>query len=184
MTKLQIREQMPEFVFDTPFETEITFSDRTKGKKTALVFLRYYGCPLCQYDMAQYAAHYEKIKAAGGQLFIVLQSDPDKLLKELGGEHTFPFEIICDKDQKLYHRFEIKPAKNQIGMAGPKTLLKLAKVKAEGFSHGDYEGEELQLPAAFVQDEEGIIQYAHYAKTVDDLPDAAEIAEIMNRNNE
>ena len=65
-------------------------SEAAGGKKLALVFLRYYGCTLCQYDLSQYAKNYEKITAAGGELLVVLQSDPDLLREDMGKEDMFP----------------------------------------------------------------------------------------------
>lgn len=113
-------------------------------------------------------------------MFIVLQSDPKRLAEELGSEEAFPFTIICDPEQKLYREFEMKPAKSKMSLAGPSTMIKLAKVTASGLKHGEYEGEEMQLPAAFILDAKGMITYAHYAKTLDDIPDTDAIVEKFN----
>ena len=56
-----------------------------------------------------------------------------------------PFEIVCDPQQKLYGELDIRPAKDKMELAGGDALGKIAKVKEEGFQHGAYEGEELQL---------------------------------------
>ena len=50
---------------------------------------------------------------------------------------------------------------------------------AAGFSHGRYEGEELQLPAAFILQPDLTVTYAHYAKVIDDVLDAVQIADMM-----
>ena len=81
MPKLTVGTQMPDFTFDTPFESGRTLAE-TAGKtagKTALVFLRYYGCTLCQYDIHQFTAQYDKIAASGGHMLVVLHSEPAKL---------------------------------------------------------------------------------------------------------
>ena len=57
MGKISAGDILPDFVFDTPYEKNCRLSDvanRVKGK-TALVFLRYYGCTLCQMDIIGFA---------------------------------------------------------------------------------------------------------------------------------
>lgn len=180
MPRLQVNSQMPDFTFATPFETDRTLAEtagRLKGK-TALVFLRYFGCTLCQYDMQGFAEKYDRITATGGQLLVVLQSNPEKLAKELAPD-TFPFEIICDPEQVLYRSLEISPAKSMAEMADIETLKKIAKVTLSGLRHGDYEGEELQLPATFVVTPNLTLTYVHYGKTGGDVPTSEELAELL-----
>ena len=50
---------------------------------------------------------------------------------------------------------------------------------AAGYKHGACEGNELQLPAAFVVDKEGRISYAHYGKSAGDTPDVRSLAELL-----
>lgn len=75
--RLTVGEVMPNFTYDTPFATALTLSDTVqKTSKTALLFLRYYGCTLCQYDIHQLTENYHQITDVGGQVIVVLQSDP------------------------------------------------------------------------------------------------------------
>jgi len=180
MAKIIAGQKMPDFAFNTPFETGRALAEtaRRTGGKTALVFLRYYGCTLCQYDIHQFAAQHDKIAAAGGQMLVALQSDPEKLAGELTKE-SLPFDILCDPGQNLYKEFDIAPAESQAKMADAATMGKIAKAKLAGFKHGDYEGDELQLPAVFVVDPELNVTYAHYGKTVSDIPTPEELAELL-----
>ena len=77
-----------------------------------------------------------------------------------------PFEIICDPQMALYRRFDIQPAKSKLGLAGKQVLYKLASAEKLGLKHGLYEGDELQLPAAFIIDSEMQVLYAHYGKNL------------------
>ena len=54
-----------------------------------------------------------------------------------------------------------------------------AKAAALGFSHGDYEGNEQQLPAMFIVEEDGTVSFAHYAKGIMDMPTVDELLEIL-----
>jgi Peroxiredoxin len=170
---------MPDFTFDTVYETGLALKDiAVKAKKTAIIFLRYYGCTLCQYDIHVLAQNYDKLTANGGQIFIVLQSNPVKLAEKLP-KGSLPFEIICDPDQVLYKKFEIQPAASMVKLGDGKTMLKIGKATKAGFKHGDYEGEELQLPAVFVIDESGILNYVHYGKSAGDIPDISELELLL-----
>lgn len=180
MSKLTVGAQMLDFTFDTPFESGRTLAETT-GKtagKTALVFLRYYGCTLCQYDIHQFTQAHDKIAAAGGQMLVVLQSDPAKLAAQLK-PGDLPFDIVCDPEQKLYKEFEIAPAESKAKMADLKTMGKIAKATAGGFKHGDYEGDELQLPACFVMTPDRTLSYAHYGVSAGDVPTPEELAELL-----
>lgn len=171
---------MPDFGFSTPFKTGLTLAETVKEVpgKTALLFLRYFGCTLCQYDIHQFMVHYDAIKSKGGQLLIVLQSDPKKVAAQLE-PGDLPFSIICDPDAELYRRFGVAPAASKEKMAGPGTMEKIGKARAAGFEHGEYEGNELQLPAVFVMDKERRLEYVHYGAVVDDVPEPEKLAEKM-----
>lgn len=180
MARLNVGEKLPVFQYDTPFTSGVSISDTVKavGGKTALVFLRYYGCTLCQLDISEFAAGHEQIAATGGQMLIVLQSAPDGLAKQLN-PGDLPFDIVCDPDQTLYKEFEIAPAASMEAMIGEHDMEKIAKAKAAGFTHGEYEGEELQLPAVFVVDSDLTLTYVHYGKTAGDVPMPEELAELL-----
>ncbi len=180
MPRLSVGDRMPDFFFDTPFEAGRTLAQtaaRVRGK-TALVFLRYYGCPLCQYDMHRYAEAHEQLTAGGGQMLVALQSAPEQLAGQLQ-PGQLPYEIICDPQQALYRQLAIAPAASQKELAGLGTLFKLAKARAAGYRHGAYEGEELQLPAVFVLDRALQLTAVHYGARVDDLPGPKELAGLL-----
>ena len=172
-------DQLPDFVCDTPFEKGVHLADKLKAApKTALVLLRYYGCPLCQLDIHELAAHYNEITAAGGQLLVVLQSDPAKLAQQLQ-PGDLPFEILCDPDQKLYKALGVWPAPAMVKMGDEATMDKIRKAAAAGYTHGEFEGNELQLPAAFVADSQGRLLWAHYGVSAGDVPGADQLAKLL-----
>lgn len=180
MKKLEVGQLLPDFEYVTPFSEGNSMAETAAAaKKTALVFLRYWGCTLCQYDIHLLAQAHADICANGGQMLVVLQSDPARLAKELGSAGKLPFDVICDPEQKLYKAFGIEAAASMAKMADLKMLGKAIKATKAGFKHGEYEGEEKQLPAAFVVDNGCKLLYAHYAATVSDMPDAAELAKLL-----
>jgi peroxiredoxin len=180
MGKIREQQLMEDFTFDTSGRTGLIFSEAAANKKTVLLFLRYYGCTLCRLDMHVLREHYAEINGAGGQVFVVLQSAPELIERETQRE-PFPFTIICDPRQELYRRFEIRPASSKLAMAGGKTLKKIGLVKKYRFVHGEYEGEELQLPACFIVDQSFTVRYVRYAKNLADIPSPDELTAILRR---
>ena len=177
--KLEPGMKIENIIYDTPFRPAQSLSDKVSGHKTMLLFLRYYGCTLCQYDMAVLKEEYAKIHGVNGQVKVVLQSDPALLADELGSPDVYPFEIICDPDKTLYDLFEIAPAETMAQLGGGKVMEKIAKAKEMGLSHGRYEGVEEQLPAAFVIDDTLTVTYAHYGENGADIPSVDEMAELL-----
>ena len=169
---------IPNFKFQTAYEQDIDLYERLKGKKTFLLFLRYYGCTVCQVDIHNLKTDYEKFAQRGAQVLVVLQSDP-KLVEAEAPKGTLPFDIICDPEQTLYKQFEIKPAKSMLGLVSFSLPGKMGAAKKMGFEHGKYEGNEQQLPAVFLLDENGKVMYAHYAKNLTDMPSHDEMLSML-----
>lgn len=176
--KLEKGLSMPDFSYLNPYKCEEQkFSEFAKGKKTYVVFLRYFGCTVCRLDLHIYAERIKEFTDKNAQLMVVLQSNP-KIVADEAPEGTFPFEIACDPTQSIYKEFEIEPAKNKLALVGSSPFAAMKKMKAAkkfGFQHGEYEGNEEQLPAVVLVDENGNITYSHYAKNLVDIPSVDEM---------
>lgn len=180
MAKLKTNDLFPDFLYSTPYETDLNISETIKkADKTAILFLRYYGCPVCQLDLHELKENYFDLTDENTQLLVVLQSDPNNLKISLEKE-PFPFTIICDPQQQLYHMLEIEPAKSMAKMVNANALLKIAKAKSAGYKHGEYEGNELQLPATFIVNTNRMITYSHYGKSVADIPDIPQLKKLLS----
>ena len=84
-----------------------------------------------------------------------------------------------ESEQKLYREFAIEPAASMLKMMSFAALKKVVRSTKRGFRHGEYEGIEEQLPAAFLLQRDGTVLWAHYGKDVGDVPTARELAERM-----
>lgn len=177
--RVKAGDTLPDLLVDTAFETGLPLSRIVGGKPTLLLFLRYNGCPLCQLDMHELAAGYDAIKAVGGQAVVVLQSARETMAEQLGGPDALPYTILCDPEKKLYQRLAVWPAAGQMELMGPGLMEKMAQVQARGIQHGAYEGDEMQLPAAFAVDGALKVTWAHYGQGLADTPGAARIAELL-----
>ncbi len=166
--KIQKGTTFPDFTITTHMGESRQFAEITaQHKKTVLLFLRYYGCTICQLDLQAYAKRYAEFTAKEAEVIIVLQSTPEIVRK---GGMKIPYTVACDPDMTLYRQFEVSPAKGKLGLVSLKAIQKVRAAKKAGCVHGKSEGEELQLPATFVVDRSGVVIYSHYAKNVADIP--------------
>lgn len=180
MAKAVQGEKLVDFTYNTATASGLHISDAVKRVpgKTAIAFLRYFGCTLCQYNLHDFLTHYDAIAQTGGQLMVVFQSDP-ALVAEQTKENPLPFDIICDKDQELYKLFEIGAAPSKKELFDDEGRAFLEHIKANGFKHGAYEGNETQLPALFIVDSDMNLEHVHYGKLANDMPSALELAEML-----
>lgn len=174
--------EMPEFTYDTPFASNLSFKGETAGKPTVLLFHRYFSCMLCAAALQGLAASYEKIAAAGLQVKVVMQSSPESVNAAMGGVNAFPFDIICDPDRVLYERFNVFTADTIFDLPGDNIQAVLPMVGSMFGSDGapaPTEGAQDQLPAWFAIDTDGKIVHAHYGENLFDVPSAEAMLSIF-----
>ncbi|MEE9913528.1 MAG: AhpC/TSA family protein [Deltaproteobacteria bacterium] len=172
-SKLAIGDKAPDFKFATPWDKEITLYADAGNHPAILIFLRYYGCPVCQMEMASMKREIGPVAQKGARLFVVLQSAPETIVS-LIKKDDFPFTIICDPQGKIFRRYGVE-AGGMIKYLHPAGLLAAIKAISRGFGHGKFEGRETQLPAAFAMTADRLITYAHYGKNIGDMPPLSEM---------
>lgn len=176
--RITIGDVMEDFVVSTPYRERISLSDAMEGSAAVLYFLRYYGCTLCQLDMHTIASDHPRYKERGLKVLVVLQSAPETIREQLN-ENYEPFMVICDEDQTLYKQLGIEPAKSKEELIGGDSADKVAQARTEGFTHGKYEGEELQLPAVFVLDKDRKVLLSHYGSNAADIPNVETVLDSV-----
>lgn len=173
MARLEVGQKLPDFDALTKDGT-VRISELVQ-KNTLIVFLRYLGCSLCQYELYVLKEHIAEIDKTGGQVIAVLQSAPETLESV-----SFPFTVISDEKGKIYKLLDIKPAESKEQLGGEIGKAKRPKIKELGFQHGKYEGEELQLPAVFGVTPSLDVFYVKYGVEAADTPSAEEIVKILS----
>lgn len=178
LNRVREGDALPDFNYHTAYKSDINYLEKVKGRKNFLVFLRYFGCTVCQLDILEFADRYFELKDKGIEFTLVLQSDR-YLLKNQLDKNPLPFEIISDPNGDLYDKFNIRPAYSQGEMLSQEAFKKIIRAQGKGLEHGKYEGNEQQLPAVFLIDEEGKVEYSHYGKDIADIPSIDEIIEMV-----
>ncbi len=180
MSRLKKGDLVPDLIFHTQDREFQHIYDVLEGT-TIFWVLRYIGCTVCRFDVEQLIRRYGEFQAKGAQVYVVMQSGRETVRRDLEGK-KIPFEIICDEKQEFYQAFDVEPAVSKeqlIDSAGEKFRRKKAAAAAEGLVHGDYEGDELQLPAVFFVDESGGVLYAKYGENITDVPTIDEMLAML-----
>lgn len=170
MAQLQLTDgyDVPDFGFDTPWETQQKFYDNAGNDAAVLIFLRYQGCPVCQLNMVNIKKDIALFHQKKARFFVVLQSQPE-IVAGLNNKNDWPFTIICDPNSDLFRQFSVMPG-GIFKYLHPAGLAAAIKATCKGFRHGKFEGRETQLPALFIVSTDKRITYAYYGKTINDLP--------------
>jgi peroxiredoxin len=177
MKRLKAGDAVPDFDVKDIYGKPISASS-LKGKPYMIVFSRYIGCPICKMHVGMMPSLYSEIKRAGGELLLLLRSDPDVLKKQF--EKMKPeFHVIGDPDSRMYGNFGVRSC--IVGYLAPGSLAGALKAIRSGYRHGKFERGELQMPADFVVSAESEILYAHYGKHSNDLSDRVFLLEELKR---
>ena len=73
-----------DFTYQTPYGKTSTLKEKVqKADKTFLIFLRYYGCTICQLDIRAYRENYQKFLDKDAQILLVLQSAPATIAESI-----------------------------------------------------------------------------------------------------
>jgi peroxiredoxin len=171
-------EKMPDFLLETASGEKKPLSELAGSGKTALIFLRYYGCTLCQLNIHLYAKHYPEIVKEDGTILVVLQSTPESVQRQLT-DHSLPFAIVCDPEARLHRQLEIPSAHSKDELLGGDAMQKVTTAR-QLFTHGEYEGDELQLPAAFIMNHDLTLTYVRYGTNGGDVPDPNELSDLLH----
>lgn len=158
---------------------ETTLKEIVNKQKFILVFLRFYGCRVTQYDLRDLSLYADEISKRGYKLIVVLQSSIE-IIKNAYIEKKFPFEIISDSLGKLYSLFEVKSAIDKESLASENDKLKVKKADELGLKKGVLEGNPLQLPAEFIFDGEMNLKYSYYGKTSGDILSQKELLKRLD----
>ncbi len=184
---LKVGDRLEGFVYDLPNGSS---TELRPDRSTLIIFSRYYGCQICMATLQFVKGIYPLLKAAGCDVKFVMQSDMRTLAPARG---KYPFELIADPLCKLYDRYNVFEADSPFGMIlGDKIISKIIGKDVKRILHsGAFEGlaqsllgdsddtdggpRALQLPAFITVDKNLKVTYAHYSKTMADLPNIKEI---------
>lgn len=176
--RLQAGDRVPDFDFRTPWAPRQNFYDNIGNDPAVLVFLRYRGCPVCQMEMARLKREIDLFAQRGARVLVFLQSSPESVASSSNME-AWPFMIVCDPNGSIFRKFHVAPG-GVLKYLHPAGAIAAIQSIVRGFRHGRFEGQETQLPAAFVVNPMKIITYAYYGKHIGDVRAPATLSKELN----
>ncbi len=155
--KLKAGDPAPPFSLESVNHGNVSLEDY-RGKVTLLIFSRYFGCPVCQYEWDDLIDLREE---AGVEVVYFTQSSPENARRYLEGSPVdFPVIPVPEEDgrYRVYDDYGV----GSIGLGtGAKLLIRARKARKAGRVHGEHEGKETQSPADFIVDGEGRLSRAN-----------------------
>lgn len=136
----------PDFCIPNQSGESACASDLVTARDLLLVFHRFLGCSLAQYDMAEISEARQHLKDI--ELAVVLQS-PVSELQTSDFIRGCGYTVLADPEGVLYRTFGVTPAECKKTLIGGRTLDKIQLAREAGFQHGNDTGNPLQLPAVF-----------------------------------
>ncbi len=174
MNRLQKGSFAPNFEYQTHFDNDSKeYFTESQDKKSILFFLRYVGCLVCQLDIKRINDNLYLFRNKNTEIFVVIQSTTESIetYKKI---QQVDFKIVSDPSSKIYKDYAVKKG-NLFQFLHLKSIPKIIKSLKYGFRHGKFEGEETQLPAVFIVDENHKITYCYYGESISDLPSIDEL---------
>ena len=149
--ELKVGDKAPLFKLESYNAGTIDLAELIGKQKIALIFSRYFGCPICQVDLKHLLDRKAEIEGKGAKILYITQSG-EEIGKKFIEEKNITFPVIPSSKDELYAEYGLGLMTSG---AVAKLRSKLKEVKEFGFEHGEYEGWEKQGPGQFVIDTDG-----------------------------
>lgn len=153
----------PSFRVSSVNRGEVDLTQLLQASKVLLVFSRYWGCPVCQYEFDDLVAAKEALEARGILPVYINQSSEDRAREFLASRDDVWFPIIAATPRAGKHAYALYEEYG-VGALGITALAGLAKkalkAKKRGIVHGPKEGFERQSPAQVLVDQDGVVRHA------------------------
>lgn len=160
---------IPRFTYDTPSVPGNDFYALCDNDTPLmLIFLPNFGHPISREYITRYLKTLPKLK--GVRLACVVRSHAQVVAEALHGTE-FPFPLLCDPSSVLYGYFNIEQTNNLLNWSfAARRIFKEARL--QGYQ---YDKNEPQiLPLTLVVGREGKILFAHYGRSLTDMPEDCE----------
>lgn len=178
---MEVGEEIPDITLKDPFGNNAELHSLVAEKPTLLIFYRGGWCPYCNAHLSQLVEIEEQLYDMGIQILAVSPDQPS-YLKESAMEHELNYKLLSDSDMN---------ASKQFGLAFRVDSTTVNRYKENGLDLAERSGYDhylLPVPAAFLIDTEGTIQYRFfnpdYTIRIENEEILAAIKESLNVSSE
>lgn len=170
---LNIGEKAPLIIGVDQFDQAINSAEVLKEQKILLVFYRGNWCPYCRKHLASLQENLETLTQKG--VFVIVVT-PEKIerTKETSNDLNATFSIIHDINNKIMHDYKVAFDVNERNVTSyfGFTQKKIAAYNTEN-------NNTLPVPATYLIDSEGKIEYVHYNPDYHERSDFNEIIKMI-----
>ncbi|HEY7283594.1 MAG TPA: peroxiredoxin-like family protein [Actinomycetota bacterium] len=150
-------------------EGRAVLSSAWSAGTAVIVFLRYFGCPFCQMQVASLRDDRERFETADAEVVLVGQGSTEEAERFVQGRRL-PFRCLVDPDRSAYRAYGLgrgTPAQ----VYGPRVFVPFVKANLTGHPQLGLRGGSFhQMPGSFVVDRTGTLRFVHRNRTVADTP--------------
>jgi thioredoxin-dependent peroxiredoxin len=167
--KIKPNEQAPAFELVSAQGKTIDLADYN-DKTVLLVFFRFAGCPVCNFQMHTLIENYSQLQKQNMEVIAVFESGNEMLASYIN-DAGIPFPVIGNPDLGLYKKYGVeKSAFKMMRTMFKKEPKRQMKQGEEMFNGKKYkqDGSMTRMPADFIIDRTGSVKVAHYGKYIGD----------------
>ncbi|GAA4834815.1 peroxiredoxin-like family protein [Algivirga pacifica] len=172
---LKVGTQMPSFTLPNQNGKMIDSAELLQKGLLFITFYRGFWCPYCNTDLANLNHYVSSIEQAGGTLLAISPELPEYSQRVIEKQHL-KFDILTDKGNLVAEKFGLKfhLPDDLIGVYRDDFNIPLDQY------HGDEEWA-LPMPARFLIDEGGIIQFAESNPDYTQRPDPEPVVDLLEQ---
>lgn len=158
------------------------------GQSAVVVFLRYFGCPFCQEQVATLQEDRDRFEGTGANIVLIGHGGREHAMT-FRGTRDLLFPLLLDPNRAAYRAYGLEQGK-LMQVFGPRVTLSFLKnnLSSETRQRGLRGGDLFQMPGTFVVDSsgviratEGVVRFAHRNRHVADNPSNEGILEVLER---
>jgi len=136
--------------------------DAMRGRRYMLSFFRFAACPFCNMRLHELVTRFGELGDAFG--IVAIFDSPLNNLRQHAERHQAPFPILADEENRVYRSYAIEHSVAGMLKGIVTRMPTLMRGMAKGYLPTTIKGRVTTMPADFLVDEEGIIQFAHYGR--------------------
>ena len=152
---ISVGETIPDVTLASSFGHKTDLQDLVSEKPTLLIFYRGGWCPYCNTHLSQLVEIENRLYDMGIQI-VGISPDRPEYLQESTMEYELSYQLLSDSDMA---------ASKEFGLAFRVDSTTINRYKNNGMDLAERAGEDhylLPVPAAFLVDTDGIIQYRYF----------------------
>lgn len=149
----KVGDDAPDFTLPNAIGEDVALAELLKQGPVIVVFYRGAWCPYCNLTLAEWQGHLEEVQALGAQLVAISPQKPDHSLTSKN-KNDLAFPVLSDTGHVVSDAFGVT---TQI----TPEIIKLWEGKIDLEAHNGETSGKLPLPATYLIDQAGKIQFAH-----------------------